>query len=123
MIDFRERFESRNSDSEVIKEIDKHIKEVVKQAEELADFFSYVEKNNLGIDIIQPQINQINNYVTENLSRMEQLKNEFSNLSAEDLKRIEAANTVLTNIQNEINETQEIAEENGKTLDIAGSLD
>ena len=123
MIDFRERFESRNSDSEVIKEIEKHINEVNKQADELADFFSYIEQNNLGIDIIQPQINQISNYVTENLSRMEQLKNEFSNLSAEDLKRIEAANTVLTNIQNEINETQEIAEENGKTLDIAGSLD
>ena len=123
MIDFRERFEAQNSDSEVIKEIEKHINEVNKQADELADFFSYIEQNNLGIDIIQPQINQISNYVTENLSRMEQLKNEFSNLSAEDLKRIEAANTVLTNIQNEINETQEIAEENGKTLDIAGSLD
>lgn len=123
MIDFRERFEAQNSDSEVIKEIEKHINEVNKQADELADFFSYIEQNNLGIDIIQPQINQISNYVTENLSRMEQLKNEFSNLSPEALQRIEAAQAALTTIQNEIKETQEIAEENGKTLEIAGSLD
>ncbi len=123
MMNLREKYEAQNDDSEVIKEIDKHIKEVIKQADEVKDFFNYIEKNNLGIDIIQPQIAQINTYITENLSRMEQLKNEFSNLSPKDLERFEAAHAALTTIQNEIKATQEIAEENGKTLEIAGSLD
>lgn len=123
MMNLREKFEAQNSDNEVIKEIDKQISEVNKQANELADFFNYIEKNNLGINIIQPQIAQINNYVTENLSRMEQLKSEFSNLTQDTLERIESAQAALLSIQESVTKVQEIAEENGKTFEIAGSLD
>lgn len=123
MIDFREKFEAQNSDNEVIKEIDKQISEVNKQANDLADFFKYIETNNLGINIIQPQIAQINTYVTENLSRMEQLKSEFSNLTPDALERIESAQAALLSIQESVTKVQEIAEENGKTFEIAGSLD
>ena len=123
MINFREQFEAQNSDNEVIKEIDKQISEVNKQANELADFFKYIETNNLGINIIQPQIAQINTYVTENLSRMEQLKSEFSNLTQDALEKIESAQAALLSIQESVTKVQEIAEENGKTFEIAGSLD
>lgn len=123
MMNLREKFEAQNSDNEVIKEIDKQISEVNKQANELADFFNYIETNNLGINIIQPQIAQINNYVTENLSRMEQLKSEFSNLTQDALERIESAQAALLSIQESVTKVQEIAEENGKTFEIAGSLD
>lgn len=123
MINFREQFEAQNSDNEVIKEIDKQISEVNKQTNELADFFNYIETNNLGINIIQPQIAQINTYVTENLSRMEQLKSEFSNLTQDALKRIESAQDALLSIQESVTKVQEIAEENGKTFEVAGSLD
>ena len=123
MINFRERFEAHNSDNETIKEIDKHINEVNKQADELNDFFNYINKNNLGIDIIRPQIAQIKAYITTNLERMRQLKREFSNISPEMSERIDRADRALSIIDNEIKAVQDEAEDNGKQFQIAGSLD
>lgn len=122
MINFREAL-GRNDDNEMIRQLDATIANINKESETLIDFFKYIENNNLGIDLIQPQISQINNYVSENLRAIEKLKNEFSSLSPETLGRIEQAHRALQNITNELNKTKEIAEENGKTLEIAGSLD
>lgn len=122
MINFREAL-GRNDDNEMIRQLDATIANINKESETLIDFFNYIEKNNLGIDLIQPQIAQINNYVSENLRAIEELKKEFSSLSPETLDRIDQAHRALQNITNDLNKTKERAEENGKTLEIAGSLD
>ena len=89
----------------------------------MTELFDYINTHKLGIELIQPQMVQVNNYITENLNRIEQLKQEFSNLTPDALEKIESAQAALLNIQKSVTKVREIAEENGKTFEIAGSLD